>query len=479
MDKIKIIHKESKKGFRKKNHGTNIRCILIILAVIMIVTSGGIPILASEIDKAKNEKSRLEQKKAETELKLKELEKEKGDILKYIEKLDSELSDLAGQVDELNGKILVSEGDLKSTKKELEKAKETEEKQYAIMKKRIQYMYENGNTSLLDILSKSDDISDMLNQIEYMSKITEYDNGLLEKYTSIKKDIADKEKQIKSQITELNGLKEELTFEQDTIEKLVTSKNQEVVKYNQSIDETQVISADYTSKLNEQEAFIEDLIEAEIKRLEEERIRKEEEERKRKEEEERKRKEEEERKRKEEEERKKREEANQGSQGNSSNDNSSNDDSSNDTTDSGNSSSDNSSGSTGVSSSMIWPVPASSRITSRFGAREQPTHGASTFHKGIDIGASTGTKIIAAASGTVVTATYSVSAGNYIMISHGGGLYTVYMHCSKLLVSVGQTVSRGDNIALVGSTGYSTGPHLHFGVNVSGEYVDPLKYVSN
>lgn len=479
MDKIKIIHKESKKGFRKKNHGTNIRCILIILAVIMIVTSGGIPILASEIDKAKNEKSRLEQKKAETELKLKELEKEKGDILKYIEKLDSELSDLAGQVDELNGKILVSEGDLKSTKKELEKAKETEEKQYAIMKKRIQYMYENGNTSLLDILSKSDDISDMLNQIEYMSKITEYDNGLLEKYTSIKKDIADKEKQIKSQITELNGLKEELTFEQDTIEKLVTNKNQEVAKYNQSIDETQVISADYTSKLNEQEAFIEDLIEAEIKRLEEERIRKEEEERKRKEEE-RKRKEEEERKRKEEEERKKREEeANQGSQGNSSNDNSSNDDSSNDTTDSGNSSSDNSSGSTGVSSSMIWPVPASSRITSRFGAREQPTHGASTFHKGIDIGASTGTKIIAAASGTVVTATYSVSAGNYIMISHGGGLYTVYMHCSKLLVSVGQTVSRGDNIALVGSTGYSTGPHLHFGVNVSGEYVDPLKYVSN
>jgi murein DD-endopeptidase MepM/ murein hydrolase activator NlpD len=436
----------------------------------MIVTTGGIPILASEINQAKDEKSRLEKKKIETELKLKELEKEKDDILKYIEKLDLELGELAGQVDDLNGKILVSEGDLKSTKKDLEDAKDTEEKQYSIMKKRIQYMYENGNTSLLDILSKSDNISDMLNQVEYMSKITEYDNGLLEDYTKIKKDIADKEKQIKSQIAELNGLKEELTFEQGTIEKLVSNKNKEVAKYNESIDETQVISADVTSQLTKQEALIEDLLEAEIRRLEEERKRKEEEERKRKEEEERKRKEEEERKRQEE------AAANQAAGGNSSGDNSSGNNSSGDSSSSDNSSEN---GSSGVSSKgFIWPVPASSRITSTFGNRNQPTEGASTFHKGLDIGASTGTKIIAAASGTVVTSAYSVSAGNYIMLSHGDGVYTVYMHCSKLLVSVGQTVSRGDNIALVGSTGVSTGPHLHFGVNIGGEYVDPSKYVS-
>lgn len=464
MDKRERVHKDSIGDFKKKKYGVNLRCILIILAVIMIVTTGRIPIFANEINKAKDEKNRLEEKKAETELRLKELEKEKNDILKYIEKLDLQLSELATEVDTLNGQILVAEDDLKVTEKDLETAKDTEEKQYDIMKKRIQYMYENGNTSLFDILAKSDNISDLLNQIEYMSKITEYDNGLLEEYTNIKKEISEKEEQLKSQIEELNGLKEELTFEQGTIEKLVSDKNKEVAKYNESISETQEVSAEYTSKLNEQEALIEDLIEAEIKRLEEERKRKEEEERKRKEEEERKRKEEEERRRQE-------EEANGSSGSNSSGDNSSGEGSS------GNDSSQE--GSSGVSDKgFIWPLPASSRITSTFGSRSQPTEGASTYHKGIDIGASTGTKIIAAASGTVVTAAYSVSAGNYIMISHGGGLYTVYMHCSKLLVSVGQTVSQGENIALVGSTGVSTGPHLHFGVNVNGEYVDPLKYVS-
>ena len=104
--------------------------------------------------------------------------------------------------------------------------------------------------------------------------------------------------------------------------------------------------------------------------------------------------------------------------------------------------------------------------------------GASTDHKGIDIGASTGSDIVAAASGTVIISTYSVSAGNYIMIDHGGGVFTVYMHCSQLLASVGDKVSQGQVIAKVGSTGYSTGPHLHFGIRSGGAYVNPLKYVS-
>ena len=85
---------------------------------------------------------------------------------------------------------------------------------------------------------------------------------------------------------------------------------------------------------------------------------------------------------------------------------------------------------------------------------------------------------MAAASGEVVVSTYSYSAGNYIMISHGGGVYTVYMHASKLLASVGQTVKQGQVIAKVGSTGYSTGPHLHFGIRAGGTYVNPRQYVS-
>ena len=75
-------------------------------------------------------------------------------------------------------------------------------------------------------------------------------------------------------------------------------------------------------------------------------------------------------------------------------------------------------------------------------------------------------------------ATYSASAGNYIMLSHGGSVYTVYMHLSSMSVSKGDTVSRGDKIGAVGSTGYSTGPHLHFGIRINGSYVDTLGYVS-
>ena len=126
---------------------------------------------------------------------------------------------------------------------------------------------------------------------------------------------------------------------------------------------------------------------------------------------------------------------------------------------------------------FTWPAPGNSRITSYFGTRESPTAGASTNHKGIDIACNTGDPIVAAAAGTVIVSTYNYAEGNYICIDHGGGVVTVYMHNSVLLVSAGETVVAGQQIAQAGSTGYSTGPHLHFGVRVDGTYVDPLSYL--
>lgn len=129
---------------------------------------------------------------------------------------------------------------------------------------------------------------------------------------------------------------------------------------------------------------------------------------------------------------------------------------------------------------FVWPCPSSTRITSYFGYRTPDGGYVNANHKGIDIGAPTGTPGVAAASGVVVIARYSNSAGNWIVISHGNGLYTMYMHASKLCVTEGQYVNAGDTILLVGSTGWSTGPHLHFGVGVGGYTsafaVDPLSY---
>lgn len=418
--------------------------ILIVMAVIMLVSSFRFSSFANEIDEAKDVKTDLEKKKQETELRISELEKEKDDILKYIEKLDKELSDLAGEINTLNGEIEETGIALDKARDELAAAKAVEEEQYNIMKKRIQYMYENGNTDYIEIIVKSDNISDLLNQVEYMSKITEYDNSLLDKYKKLKQDVADKEKDLEAKAEKLKALKEELTFEQNTVQKLADNKNKEVVKYEANIQEEQVVSANVSSKLEEQEAIIEDLLEAERKRIEEEERRK---------------KEEEERRRKEEEERRRQEEA------------------ANDSNDSGADTNPDSGNHVKVDG-FKWPCPSSTRITSTFGYRTQPTEGASTYHKGIDIGASTGSSIVAAAGGSVVTAAYSVSAGNYIMIYHGDGIYTVYMHASKLLVSAGDEVSQGQTIGLVGSTGVSTGSHLHFGVSVNGTYVNPLNYVS-
>lgn len=126
---------------------------------------------------------------------------------------------------------------------------------------------------------------------------------------------------------------------------------------------------------------------------------------------------------------------------------------------------------------FAWPCPGYKRISDDYGNRMHPILGVEQFHNGVDMAAPSGTAILAAYDGDVVAAAYSGSMGNYIMIDHGSGLYTIYMHCSALYVSKGQTVSKGQNIAAVGSTGRSTGPHLHFSVRQNGNYVSPWNYV--
>ena len=103
--------------------------------------------------------------------------------------------------------------------------------------------------------------------------------------------------------------------------------------------------------------------------------------------------------------------------------------------------------------------------------------GGTKFHEGIDIGAPKGSTVVAAGSGTVEVAGYSPYNGNWVKIDHGNGLETLYLHNSSLKVSSGQRVSRGQKIASSGSTGMSTGPHLHFAVKKNGSYVNPMNYM--
>ena len=377
------------------------------------------PVLAdkTELNEAQDRKTELEEEVEKTEDTLKNLENLKGNTAAYVRELDESLSAVSNELEALNGSIAEKEGQIETTKGELEQAKETEKKQYESMKLRIKYMYERGDTSYVELFMESDSLSELLNKAEYISKISEYDRQMLDQYAATKDEIAADEARLETEHAELLDLKEQTEIKQASVEQLLSAKQAELRSYESQIAEAENQLSEYEKDLEAQEAAIRQ-IEEEIKRQEEEARRKAE-----------------------------------------------------------------AAGQSYVTKDIgdihfIWPCPASSRITSGFGGRSSPTEGASSNHQGIDIGAPTGSDILAAAEGDVVVSTYSSSAGNYVMINHGGGVYTVYMHASKLLVSVGEHVSQGQVIAKVGSTGYSTGPHLHFGVRLNGTYVDPRSYVS-
>ena len=125
-----------------------------------------------------------------------------------------------------------------------------------------------------------------------------------------------------------------------------------------------------------------------------------------------------------------------------------------------------------------WVRPCSyTSITSPFGYRESPTSGASTYHQGVDLDTGTGWPVVAAKAGTVTVAGWGKAAGNYVQINHHDGFSSIYMHLSSIGVSVGQNVGAGQYIGATGSTGVSTGDHLHFGISLNGVYVNPCNYV--
>ncbi len=393
-----------------------------------------------KLKEAQDKRAQLEQNKKKTQETLLKLKGEREDILKYIEELDMELNNINLRIAKLEEDIVLTQKELEQTQKDLDEAKKQEAEQYDIMKRRIQYMYENGNTDYLEILLNSESISDLLNQVEYFSKITEYDNKLLERYTQTKVLVADKEACLELDLQNYSELKEAADFDRQTVETLISDKADLIKEYTKKIGITDDLLATYAEEITSANAEIDKIKEEEQRRIEEE---------------ERKRKEEEERLRKEKEEREKREkeEAANNAQNIIKSD-------------------------TTSAENMIWPLPGDGRTYSGFGKRNAPTAGASTYHRGVDIGGNLGASIVAALAGTVEKSSYGVSNGNYIVINHGNGLRTAYLHCSKLLVSVGTYVQQGEIIALVGSTGISTAPHLHFGVSVNGTYVDPLNYIS-
>lgn len=356
------------------------------------------------LNKINDIKSDLTQVKKNIE----QLEASKSSLKNYIAQLDREAASLAAQIEKLNEDIEAKKEEIVQAEAELDEAQRIADQQYEDMKLRIQYLYENGTPSYLEMLLTAKSMGDFLNKSTYVKAMSEYDRKMLDEYIAQKEAVADAKAVLEAEEEELNLMADAAEEQKDTVDALIKKKTSEIQSYQAQIDSQNSDAAEFKEDLEEQEKLL-NQIEEQIAAAA----------------------------------------------------------FANASADDGD----------GGASGFVWPCPSSRRITSGFGPRPQPVPGASTNHKGIDIGAAHGSTIVAAAGGRVTTSTYSGSAGNYVVISHGNGLSTVYMHCSALYVSVGDVVSAGQSIAAVGSTGFSTGPHLHFGVIKNGTYVNPLNYV--
>ena len=360
-------------------------------------------------------------------------------------------TDISTQIVEKKQQAEDLQNEIDETQTKLAEAQVSEDNQYEAMKKRIQYLYEEGDVAYIDALMSSASFEDSLNKSEYVDQLSTYDQKQLNKLVKTKNDIAEYQQTLKDDLADVEKVKADLETKQADLDDVISQKNAEINKYSDDVEMQKALAAEYAKQESELDEIDEQhrrLVEAiinnddklaELARQEQQRL---------------------------EEERKQREAEQQQQDNNGGSDNSG--------SDSDNSGSNNG-GSTTGSGQFIWPV--SGPITDYFGPRESPTAGASSNHMGIDIGCSYGVPIAAADAGVVTVAEWGESGGNYVMIDHGNGFVTMYLHNSSLAVSVGDVVSQGQTIAYAGSTGYSTGTHCHFSVFLNGSYVNPLDYL--
>lgn len=362
---------------------------------------------ATTIDEAQQKADALEQQKSTAEA-------EKNS-------LNTQLNTILGEMEDAQTKLADKQTEIEEAEEALVQAKVEENTQYQSMKKRIKYMYENGNSQVIELLMESENIGEFLNKAEYISQISEYDRDMLDEFQAVVKEVEAEEAALQTEYEELEVLRDDLLVKQSNLESLLSEKNLQI--------------SDLEKQIGDNAALLQDLIaQAEAERLKQEQAAA------------------------------AAAAAQQAAQQQAAQN----------------------SGNSGGGSSYVPPVidnvvsgngqftnpcPAG-YVSSTFGYRDFD----SSFHKGLDLAAPEGTPTYAAADGVVLIAGWSDSAGNWIVIDHGNGFVGKYMHHSGLLVSAGQTVTKGQPIGLVGNTGNSFGAHLHFQLELNGAPVDPQAY---
>ena len=432
-----------------KNRKRMVSILAGVMAFIMLLTLvlGLLPTPASaassseirkQINQLKKEKEEIKDKIAEVQDQYEENENEIANIISRKNVIDQEIQLLYTQIQNMNDQLAAYNILIADKQDELDVA----ESRYAVLneenKIRIRTMEEEGELTYWEVLFKANSFSDLLDRLNIVEEIAASDNRRLKELSAAADEVEVAQGELVTEKEEMEIAKQEL----DAAETELDAKRAEADAIIQEL----LTKADDLAALEEEferqeKEFLDEIAKKEVEF----------------------------------DEAKQREwEAYMatyvppttappaGSTNNST--------PSNGTTNQG--------GSVGSGGGGGWVRPCSyTSITSPFGYRESPTSGASTYHQGVDLDTGTGWPVVAAKAGTVTVAGWGKAAGNYVQINHHDGFSSIYMHLSSIGVSVGQNVGAGQYIGATGSTGVSTGDHLHFGISLNGVYVNPCNYV--
>ena len=536
----------------------------------VITQAAGVSEKKEQLRSAQENVQQLMNQKEQAQELLDQMKKQQVDLSTYIEEVDARMTEIAKRIYELEQEIATIEEKISDNEEKLEQAEEKCEEQQEAMKKRIRYMYENGESDYIELLLSGKSIAEILNRAEYISKISVYDRDMLDSYEKTVKDCKELEEKLTKQKKSLEKSKKEQEDKLEAQQILLEAKQKELADVNNSVKSSSDDLEDYNDQITQGQNLAEQLqkeLQEEVEKVNQiaaELASKAAVEAQQKSQDtsikesakmdsvgESERKEEVKTEQKSQQEAKETlpsndevklenkedtsnaewqaaqehaqevsqwaeengevaESKEQGSKAESQVETSTQESATVPTTEATTEVQTTAptteattevqttapttavqTPSTGLSFSLCWPLPSGRTITSNFGPRPvQPVAGTALFHHGVDIYAPMGSEIVAAAAGTVVYVGNGADignsgCGNQVWISHDGGRYmTMYNHCSATLVNVGQTVNAGTVIALVGSTGLSTGPHLDFrlylaGSNAiynktSGDYLDPI-----
>jgi len=415
------------------NNKRFVRIVAIVLAIIMLfgivmialtAIAGGTAsarVTQTQIDNLRGERRELERQRNEIESEINAVEFERMAEIQRKEILDRRIMVTGLEIENINSSIEYFETLIREKEYEVFLAQTREDEQLDRFRSRVRSMEENGIITYLEIIFDATSFADMLARIDIVGDIMRADQEAYDDLTLAREDTEEARDALEEAMDELNAENDRLEEKETELYEQVGEASALIIQMEYDIETDRQLHAMLVEEEENLQRDINALV-AEFERQQEaERQRLLAEQRNRQ----------------------------QGSAGGSEN------------------------APVSGTGEFTWPVPGHHSVSSPFGVRRHPIHGDLRQHNGIDIPAPHGTPVVASDSGQVITSSFNSVFGNFIVIAHGNNTTTLYAHLSSRGVSVGDTVSRGQQIGRIGSTGWSTGPHLHFEISVNGQRINP------